>query len=66
MRLPSRPAPFVLALALLAPPASSRAGEDGSPALERALATIDADELRADVRFFACQEMAGRDTPSLR
>jgi hypothetical protein len=47
------------ALAALAPRTS------GDPErLEAALATISADEIAADLRFFASQEMRGRDTPS--
>ncbi|MEO0663742.1 MAG: hypothetical protein AAFZ87_19585, partial [Planctomycetota bacterium] len=33
-------------------------------ALERALDTIDADEIRSDLTFIASDEMAGRDSPS--
>ncbi|MEM7518637.1 MAG: hypothetical protein AAF368_17155, partial [Planctomycetota bacterium] len=51
----------------------STAVEDGGTALlepgtvsgmEPALATIDADEIRADLMFLASDEMAGRDSPS--
>ncbi|MEL6713131.1 MAG: M28 family peptidase [Planctomycetota bacterium] len=34
------------------------------PALERALETIDADEIRSDLTFIASDLMAGRDSPS--
>jgi len=51
-----------LLLALLAAPGVPRSG-DAVP-LERALATLSADEIRADLYFFADAEMGGRDTPS--
>jgi Peptidase family M28 len=46
-------------LAALAQPCASN-----PVALERALSTISADEIRADLRFLASDELAGRDTPS--
>jgi len=54
--------PF-LALLLLAPPSpASRAGDELR--LARGLSTIDPGEIRADLFFFASDDMRGRDTPS--
>lgn len=50
---------LALGLAALAQPSASN-----PVALERALSTISADEIRADLRFLASDELAGRDTPS--
>jgi hypothetical protein len=49
-------------LALLAGGAST--GSDTAPALERALRTVDADHIGADLRFIASDALEGRDTPS--
>ena len=49
---------------LLAP--SLRGGEASELLpLERALATIDPERIRADLTFISCDEMGGRDSPSL-
>lgn len=53
---------LALGLSLLAGTSSPRAGDPAR--LDTALATISADEIAADLRFFASQEMRGRDTPS--
>ncbi len=52
--------PF-LTLVLLALP---RAGDGPNAALERALASVSAADVCADVRFIAADELQGRDTPS--
>lgn len=47
-------------------PAATRAGEPaaGSASLEAALASIQAEKIRADIDYIACDDMGGRDTPS--
>jgi hypothetical protein len=60
MRTPSL---FACLLFLIPSAPSAHAGGDEGR-LERALATIEAGEIRADLFFFASQEMRGRDTPS--
>lgn len=53
---------LALLLPLLAAPAAPFPGDEAR--LERALATLTAEEIRADLYFFADAEMGGRDTPS--
>ena len=57
------PAAMALGTAL---PAQDSASKDApaNPALQRALDTISADEIKADLMFVASDEMAGRDSPS--
>ncbi|HEX6886430.1 MAG TPA: M28 family peptidase [Planctomycetota bacterium] len=52
-------------LFLLLPLLAAPTGSGDAARLERALATLSADEIRADLYFFADAEMGGRDTPSL-
>jgi hypothetical protein len=51
-----------LLLSVIPAPLPSAAGDELR--LARALDTISASEIRADLFFFACDEMRGRDTPS--
>jgi len=51
-------APFVLSLPTIAPAGGNKV------ALDAALATVSADEIRSDLFFIASDELAGRDTPS--
>ncbi|MEM1452550.1 MAG: M28 family peptidase [Planctomycetota bacterium] len=50
--------------ALRAAAAAATAPSTDEDALERALETISADEIRSDLEFIASDEMAGRDSPS--
>ena len=50
--------------ALLAAAAAATAPSTDEDALERALETISAEEIRSDLEFIASDEMAGRDSPS--
>lgn len=59
------PALLAAAFALLAAgPLAAQAPPDAADALSRALATVSADELAADLHFIASDDMAGRDSPS--
>jgi hypothetical protein len=58
-------APFLRRVALLLLLASVPVAGGDDPRLTRALDTIEVGELRADLFFFASEEMRGRDTPSL-
>jgi len=62
MKLPL--APLCLVASLLAPSAVASAQSARPAPLERALATVREDALRADLYFLASDEMGGRDTPS--
>lgn len=55
---------ILLAGLLAASPSAAVQDDTVGPALQRALDTISADEIRADLEFIASDEMAGRDSPS--
>lgn len=57
------PAAMALGTALPAQDGASK-NAPANPALQRALDTISADEIKADLMFVASDEMAGRDSPS--
>ena len=59
------PAPGVSPAALAAPAPAAAAPSASAEALERVLAAVRPDDLRADVRFLASGELGGRGTPSL-
>ena len=65
MILTSTLLPAAIALGAVLP-VQETASKDASvtPALQRALDTISADEIKADLMFVASDEMAGRDSPS--
>ena len=65
MILTSTLLPAAMALGTVLP-AQETASKDApaNPALQRALDTISADEIKADLMFVASDEMAGRDSPS--
>lgn len=56
--------PALAFAALAALPTPSLPAPTNPAALERALATISADEIRSDLFFIASDELGGRDTPS--
>jgi len=59
---------LLLLLSLLSAPLAAQASAEAvraDAALDRALETISADELRSDLYFLASDEMAGRDSPSV-
>lgn len=66
MILTSTLLPAAMALGTVLPAQETTAATDGpvNPALQRALDTISADEIKADLMFVASDEMAGRDSPS--
>ena len=55
-----------IAAALAFAPIATSAGEPriGSASLDAALASIQAEKIRADIDYIACDDMGGRDTPS--
>jgi hypothetical protein len=63
MRLSRLPVRFA-AFALLVLPALALSVTTGGTSLERALDSVNAERIQADVEFIASDELAGRDTPS--
>ncbi len=55
---------FAAPVALGNSPGAGMTALSGSPALDRALASIEAKEIEADLRYISSDELGGRDTPS--
>ncbi|MSR61075.1 MAG: M28 family peptidase [Planctomycetes bacterium] len=61
---PSANAPALSASPVSEPVRVTPAPAASNPALERALASVDSQKIRADIFFIASDELEGRDTPS--